>query len=75
MAIVRAEARPFFGDDQSDRPTSAPPYIDLKEHTGKRTECGNVAFDDQGRLYICSGTDDETASKLAGVIYRVSPPM
>ncbi len=64
-------AAPFYGDDQSERPTSAPPYVDLATLTGKKTSCGNILFDDLGRLYLCAGSYDTDSDKIAGVIYRV----
>ncbi len=63
--------RPFYGNDQSDRATSAPPYADLAQLTGKKTGCGNILFDDQDRLYVCSGNYDTDSDKIAGVIYRI----
>lgn len=63
--------RPFFGDDQADRPTTAPPYADLRELTGKKTSCGNIRFDDRDRLYVCAGSYDTASDRIAGVIYRV----
>lgn len=62
--------RPFYGNDQGPRPTSAPPFLDLAELTGKRTSIGNILFDPEDRLYICAGTYDTNSSQIAGVIYR-----
>lgn len=62
--------QPFYGDDQSERATSAEPYLDLRQLTGKKTSCGNLAFDASDRLYLCSGNYDTDSRLLAGVIYR-----
>jgi len=65
-------ARPFYGDDRSERATSAAPYADLALLTGNpKARCGNILFDDQDRLYVCSGNYDTASSRIAGVIYRV----
>lgn len=64
-------ARPFYGNDQTDRPTTAPPYVDLRALTGKESiGCGNIVFDARDRLYICSGTSDTASQTLRGVVYR-----
>lgn len=65
--------RPFYGDDRSERPTSAPPYADLRELTGVKTTCGNILFDDEDRLYVCAGNYDTSSDVIAGAIYRISP--
>ena len=64
-------ARPFYGNDQGTRPTTAPPFIDLQSFTGKKTGTGNIVFDDQDRLYICVGNYD-SGTLLAGAIYRAT---
>jgi hypothetical protein len=66
-------ARPFHGDDTSARPTTAPIYVDLAAHTGERTGCGNITFDDRDRLYICVGNYDSDDARIAGAIYRATP--
>ena len=66
-------ARPFYGDDASERATSAPLYVDLAAHTGEKTGCGNITFDDQDRLYICVGNYDSDDARIAGAIYRATP--
>lgn len=49
---------------------SADPYVDLPEATGKdRARVGNILFDAEDRLYMCSGNYDG-ANGLGGVIYR-----
>ena len=64
-------ARPFHGNDQEERPTSAPPWVDLEAFTGQRTSTGNIVFDAKDRLYICVGNYD-SGSQLAGAIYRAT---
>jgi WD40 repeat protein len=64
----------FQGNDQSPgRPTSAAPFADLRVLLGKKTACGNILFDKDGRLFLCAGNYDTPSRKLAGVIYRVDP--
>ncbi len=63
--------RPFFGNDQVERRTSAPPYADLRALTGKKTSCGNILFDDEDRLYLCAGNYDTASDQIAGVVYRL----
>ncbi|MFT5288169.1 MAG: hypothetical protein ACI8QS_000298 [Planctomycetota bacterium] len=65
-------ARPFYGNDQTDRQPTAPPALRLADLTGKPSRTGNIQFDDEGRLYICSGNYDSDSTVLAGVIYRAS---
>lgn len=65
---------PFYGNDQGSRPTTAAPLVDLRAHTGKKTGCGNILFDPQDRLYICSGNYDTESELLAGVVYRATWP-
>jgi len=49
---------------------SAEPYVDLPRASGKeRARVGNILFDADGGLYICSGNYDGD-NGLAGVIYR-----
>ncbi|MHC5071575.1 MAG: hypothetical protein ACYTGO_13920 [Planctomycetota bacterium] len=62
--------RPFYGNDKAARPTTAPPYVDLRKFTGRKTGCGNILFDARDRLYICVGNYD-SGTKLAGAVYRV----
>jgi len=61
--------RPFYGNDKDRRPTTAPPYVDLRRYTGRKTGCGNILFDDSDRLYICVGNYD-SGTRLAGAVYR-----
>ena len=63
--------RPFYGDDQSARPTTAPPYVDIRKWTGKTAGCGNLAFDSHDRLYFCVGNYDH-GNTLAGAVYRTT---
>lgn len=62
---------PFYGDDQSERPTTAPPYVDIREWTGTRAGCGNLLFDERDRLFFCVGNYD-SGSVLAGAVYRAT---
>ena len=63
--------KPFYGNDQTGRTTTATPYVDLPSLTGKpKARCGNIVFDERDRLYLCSGNYDSDSKKLAGVIYR-----
>ena len=58
-------------DARPGRPTTNRPHVDLRALTfNPRARVGNIAFDDQDRLYICSGNYD-SGTNLAGVIYRV----
>ena len=60
----------FDGVDQGPNPTSNRPYLDLADFTGNaRARVGNLVFDEQDRLYVCSGNYD-SGTPLAGVIYR-----
>ena len=52
--------------------TRALPYLDLPTLTGNPiARVGNIVFDEQDRLYVCSGNYD-TSNDLAGVIYRAT---
>ncbi len=62
---------PFFGDDRADRPTTASPYVDIREWTGKKAGCGNLVFDADDRLYFCVGNYDH-GETLAGAVYRAT---
>ena len=65
-------SRVFNGVDVGDNPTQNMPYVDLPKITSNpRARCGNITFDEQGRLYICSGNYD-SGTRIAGVIYRVA---
>lgn len=48
------------------------PYVDLQALAGAK-KSGNICFDDDGNLYICSGQKVIAESKIRGVIYRVRP--
>jgi hypothetical protein len=51
--------------------TAHEPYVDLRELTeNAKARTGNITFDEQGRLYVCSGNYD-AESPVAGVVYRV----
>ncbi len=61
--------RPFDGRTG----TTQQPYVNLRELTGNpRAKTGNITFDGQDRLYMCSGNYD-AGNEIAGVIYRVVP--
>ncbi len=67
-------SRVFDGDDRQKKPSLQIPYVDLQELTDNpKARTGNIAFDSQDRLYICSGNYDADAV-IAGVIYRAVPP-
>ncbi len=73
--ITPDPAKPFYGNDQSDRPTSAPPFVDLAALTGKRSSAADLAIDDErGWLYICSRNNDVGAGPVDGTVYRVDLP-
>lgn len=61
--------RPFYGNDRSARPTTAPPWVDLRRVTGRPTACGNLLVDPRDRVYVCVGNYDRDP-QLAGAIYR-----
>ncbi len=64
-------AKPFFGNDQTDRPTTTPPFLDMSELLGRRTGCNNLFADhESGYLYISSRNND-TCGRIHGTIYRV----
>ena len=64
----------FDGNDAREAiPTTNRPYLDLPALTGvPKARVGNIVFDDQDRLYVCSGNYD-SGTRLAGVIYRATP--
>ena len=66
-------SHPFRGDTRDGRRISAEPYLELTEHTGRAGGVGNIVFDEEGRLYFCSGNYDTDSTTLAGVIYRAVP--
>ena len=61
---------PFNGIDEGDEVTTNEPYVDLPLLTGNpRARTGNIVFDDEGNLYLCSG-NYENGTRIAGVVYR-----
>jgi len=46
------------------------PYVDLTELVGAKRS-GNICFDDEGSLYICTGQDVTPDEPTRGVIYRI----
>ncbi|MFG0318225.1 MAG: hypothetical protein ACF8XB_13200 [Planctomycetota bacterium JB042] len=65
--------RPFYGDDQGERPTSAPPYLDLRERIGAGAVGGKLLFDAEDRLHV--RVDDAAAGdgEVAVGVYRAVP--
>lgn len=64
------EGRPQPAGGDGAEPTRNRPFIDLPELTGNPVaRVGNIAFDGEGTLYLCSGNYD-SGTRLAGVIYR-----
>ncbi|HED66377.1 MAG TPA: hypothetical protein ENJ09_12590 [Planctomycetes bacterium] len=60
----------FDGVDVGDNPTRNRPFLDLPSMTANpRARCGNITFDEEDRVYLCSGNYD-SGTRLAGVIYR-----
>ncbi|MEW6741392.1 MAG: hypothetical protein AB1486_01430 [Planctomycetota bacterium] len=69
-------ARVFDGNDQrtpvdcAGGATPNRPFLDMPALTGKPSaRVGNIAFDREDRLYLCSGNYD-AGGQIAGVIYR-----
>jgi sugar lactone lactonase YvrE len=60
-------AKPYRADQVDYQP-----YVDLNALVGAK-KSGNICFDDEGNLYICSGQKVLDDSKVRGVIYRVRP--
>lgn len=63
---------PFYGNDQSQRRTTAPPFLDMSKLLGKRASCGNILVDADGWLYVCTRSNDLGEGDLHGTIYRAS---
>jgi hypothetical protein len=51
----------------------ATPYVDLMKLVGAK-KSGNICFDPDGNLYICSGKKELPEGKVRGAIYRVPAP-
>lgn len=68
--------RPFYGNDQTERPTSAAPFVDMSVELGRKAGCNNVFAAEDGYLYISSRTNDTGGGEFRGTIYRVryGPP-
>ncbi len=64
-------ARPFYGDDQTGRPTTSAPWVDMSVELGKKAGCNNIYAAPDGYLYVSSRTNDTGAGEYAGTIYRV----
>ncbi len=54
------------------RATYPTPYVDLKALVGAK-KSGNICFDPDGNLYICSGQKVLADGEIHGVVYRVAP--
>jgi len=69
-------ARPFYGNDQTDRPTTAPPFLDMSKLVGRKTGCNNLIATDDGWLYVSTRNNDTGEGNIYGTIYRVriAPP-
>ncbi len=66
-------ARPFYGDDRSERPTSAPPYLDLRQRIGAGATGGKLLFDAEDRLHVrVDGAAVRDDARVGGV-YRAVP--
>lgn len=64
--------RPFYGNDRSARPTTAPAFLDMSALVGRRTGCNNIYVDEAGAyLYVSSRNNDTGAGDICGTIYRV----
>ena len=64
-------AAPF--DGRAGVEAEPEPWLDLRALTGNpRGRTGNITFDAEDRLYVCSGNYDSGAD-TAGVIYRAVP--
>lgn len=68
--------RPFYGNDQTERPTTTPPMLDMTERAGRKTGCNNICVGDDGYLYISSRNNDTGEGRIHGTIYRakINPP-
>ena len=63
---------PFDGVDRAAVPTENRPFLDLRVLTDNpHARVGNIAFDAQDGLFVCSGNYD-SGTEIAGVIYRAS---
>lgn len=65
-------ARPFYGNDQTDRPTTTPPFLDMTALVGRKTGCNNIFVDrDSDFLYVSTRNNDTGEGQIHGTIYRV----
>jgi len=68
-------SQPFDGVDVADVPTANRPFLDLRVLTDNpKARVGNIAFDEEDRLFVCSGNYD-SGTDIAGVIYRAEGSM
>jgi hypothetical protein len=74
--ITPDPARPFYGHDQTERPTTTPPFLNMTELVGRKTGCNNVFVDESGYLYVSSRSNDTGEGVIHGTIYRakLNPP-
>jgi len=63
-------AHPFYGNDQTARQTSAPPFLDMSALAGRKTGCNNIAVGDDGYLYVSTRNNDNGEGEMHGTIYR-----
>jgi hypothetical protein len=70
--ITPDPAQPFYGNDQTDRPTTTPPFLDMTHLVGRTSGSNNIFVDrDGGYLYISNRNNDTGEGKIHGTIYRV----
>ncbi len=63
--------QPFYGNDQTDRSTTTPPFLDMVRHLGRKIGCNNIYVDnDAGYLYVSSRSNDRGEGVIHGTIYR-----
>lgn len=64
--------RPFYGNDQTERPTTTPPFLNMTELIGRKTGCNNIYVDRENDfLYVSSRNNDTGQGRICGTIYRV----
>lgn len=65
--------RPFYGNDQTERPTTAPPFLDMTALVGRKSGSNNIYVDrDGGYLYVSNRNNDTGEGQIHGTIYRVA---
>jgi len=63
-------AKPFYGNDRTDRPTTTAPYLNMSELVGRKTGCNNIYASPDGWLYVSSRSNDNGEGNIHGTIYR-----